>query len=180
MIENKDWINTDATKRVPPETDAKPGVRPPRKTPVHFSPVEVFNRTIIVYVTVCTDKRNRILHRPQVHELLLDAWRKADAWLVGKCIVMPDHIHVFCSPRQGDLPLTRWVQFWKSLVSRSWPWIDEQPVWQKSFWYTQLRRGEGYASKWEYVSRNAVRKGLVENPDDWPFQGEMNVLDWHE
>jgi hypothetical protein len=30
--------------------------------------------------------------------------------------------------------------------------------------------------KWLYVRNNPVRHGLVEHPDDWPFQGVMNIL----
>ena len=42
----------------------------------------------------------------------------------------------------------------------------------------QLRRAESYDQKWRYVIDNPVRAGLVEVTEDWPFQGEMNSLDW--
>jgi hypothetical protein len=48
----------------------------------------------------------------------------------------------------------------------------------RDFWDTQLRRQESYDSKWEYVISNPVRAGLVKEPNDWPFQGELNVLPW--
>jgi hypothetical protein len=44
--------------------------------------------------------------------------------------------------------------------------------------HTQLRRSENYTEKWQYVLRNPVRAKLVENIEDWPYQGEMNVLMW--
>ncbi len=34
--------------------------------------------------------------------------------------------------------------------------------------------------KWEYIRHNPVRAGLVNDPDDWPYQGEMHVLRWHD
>jgi len=43
---------------------------------------------------------------------------------------------------------------------------------------TQLRRGESYDAKWDYVVANPVRAGLVSKSEDWPYQGEMNVLTW--
>lgn len=52
------------------------------------------------------------------------------------------------------------------------------PLWQRQCWDTQLRTGESYDAKWDYVRNNPVRKGLVASPDDWPFQGELNVLSW--
>jgi putative transposase len=154
---------------------------PRRKTPVHMPPLTAHNRAIIVFVTVCTDHRKPILARDDIHRLLLESWRAADAWLVGRYVVMPDHIHLFCAPNTVEpVPLEKWVRFWKSHASRHWPRPVEQPVWQKSFWDTQLRRGEGYASKWEYVRHNPVRHGLVSRPEDWLYQGELNVLEWHD
>ena len=54
------------------------------------------------------------------------------------------------------------------------------PLWQRDCWDRQLRTGESYTQKWEYVRNNPVRKGLVACADDWPYQGELNVLEWHE
>jgi putative transposase len=52
------------------------------------------------------------------------------------------------------------------------------PIWQRDFWDTQLRRNESYEEKWHYVIENPVRAGFVNNSEDWPYQGEINVLDW--
>jgi REP element-mobilizing transposase RayT len=96
-------------------------------------------------------------------------------------VLMPDHIHLFYAPSGCDYPpLAKWVQFWKSRSSQTWPRPEEQPIWQKSLWDTQLRRGEHFGEKWEYVRQNPVRKRLVVCPEGWPYQGEMNVFEWHE
>jgi len=54
----------------------------------------------------------------------------------------------------------------------------EQPIWQRDFWDTQLRRSENYDSKWQYVVDNPVRAGLARKADKWPFQGELSFLPW--
>ena len=54
------------------------------------------------------------------------------------------------------------------------------PLFQRDCWDRQLRTGESYAQKWEYVRNNPVRKGLVAHADEWPYQGQVNVLEWHE
>src|SRR2546423_8397539 len=112
--------------------------------------------------------------------VVIDAWSQAKSWLVGRYVIMPDHIHLFCAP--GVFPreaIAPWVRFWKNLASRKWPRPNEQPVWQRDFWDTQLRRRhESYRSKWEYVVANPVRAGLVTSPKEWPFQGELNLLRW--
>ena len=53
-------------------------------------------------------------------------------------------------------------------------------VWQRDYWDRQLRSGESYSEKWAYVRANPVRAGLVARPEDWPYQGEMCELRWHD
>jgi putative transposase len=49
-------------------------------------------------------------------------------------------------------------------------------IWQEEFFDHILRSSESYSQKWEYVKENPVRAGLVNNSDDWPFQGEIESL----
>jgi len=160
----------DAQKRIPPGRD--------RKHPIHLPPGEKHNRAIIIYVTVCTAKRRPILASPRVHGVILRAWRGAPTWLVGRYVVMPDHVHFFCAPDGMTAPsLERWMRYWKSTVTGAIG-AKKGQVWQRDHWDRQLRSSESYASKWEYVRRNPVRHGLCQDPDDWPYQGELNILQW--
>ena len=134
----------------------------------------------MVFVTVNAHQRKPILAKTDVANVILSAWKQADTWLVGRYVIMPDHLHFFCAPRDLSVGLKRWIKFWKSQVSLRWPRPDEQPVWQLDFWDTQLRRGESYSEKWDYVWRNPVRKGLATRPEDWPYAGELNILVWHD
>lgn len=150
-----------------------------RRHPVHTPPHERFNTPIIIFVTVCTKDRKPLLANSKAHTVLRDAWEAANSWLVGRYVIMPDHLHLFCAP----LPLIpqsleKWVNFWKSVAARRWPRRDETPIWQRHFWDTQLRRGESYDAKWDYVVGNPVREGLVRKSEDWSYQGEMNFLRW--
>ena len=152
-----------------------------RKHPVHWPAYERDNLSILIFVTVCAQKRRKILADAASVEVILDAWRAADHWLVGRYVILPDHIHLFCSPgRLGALAVKRWIAFWKSRASNHWPHREQHPIWQIDGWDTQLRRGESYSAKWEYVRNNPVRHGLVARAEDWPYQGEMNVLQWHD
>ncbi len=161
--------------------DGHSGEYPARKQPAHLPVARLGFRSVVVFVTVCAESRKPIFTTEAVHHVLLSAWRRADAWSVGRYTIMPDHIHLFCAPATPDYPaLGRWIQFWKALTSRQWPVPHQQPVWQRDHWDRQLRCGESYAAKWTYVRENPVRKHLVETADAWPYQGEMNVLWWHE
>jgi putative transposase len=154
---------------------------PRRRRPAHPAMVDWRNRATIVFLTVCTRNRKRCLASAEALALICAAWRAADSWRVGRFTILPDHLHLFCAPATFPLrPLDQWINFWRRMVSRSWPLPLATPLWQKDFWDTQLRSGESYAGKWEYVRNNQVRHGLVARASEWPFQGEMNVLPWHD
>ena len=218
------------------------------------------NRAIMLYVTVVTGKRNAMLADKAVQDCIVAAWKAAADWLVGRYVIMPDHIHFFCTPATYPPPdFHRWMKQWKAQVSRSFPIgvragrahgrvalvatgtpadtshgrvalvatetpVDTlhgrvalvatgngadaaatsaalpptddaaatsaalpnvplsrpPPLFQRDCWDRQLRTGESYAQKWEYVRNNPVRKGLVAHADEWPYQGQVNVLEWHE
>jgi REP element-mobilizing transposase RayT len=177
------------------EDDRQGETLPSRKHPAHPPVVEAFNRSVIIFVTVCTKDRHCVLANAFMHELLRRAWESADRWTVGRYVVMPDHTHLFCAP--GTWPPTsikKWVEYWKGCVSRElkghgplaeYGRGETRPstpdsLWQRDCWDTQLRRGESYHAKWEYVRFNPVRADLCGLPNDWPYQGEMNVLQWHD
>jgi len=150
-----------------------------RRHPARQDLREIGNRPAIVFLTVCTKSKKQILANEAVHDTLREAWKAADSWLVGRYVLMPDHLHLFCSPTMNaSAPLIQWVSFWKSHAARNWPKREDAPVWQRDFWDTQLRKEESYAEKWKYVVENPVRAALVTRSSDWPYQGEIHELHW--
>jgi putative transposase len=149
-----------------------------RKHPIHFSPLEAHNRPVIIYMTICTAKRRAILATPSVHEAIVKSWVQASTWLVGRYVMLPNHVHFFCAPNGIDAPsLERWMSFWKSRVTTAIG-KNKGEVWQRDHWDRQSRRGESYDEKWDYVRNNPVRHGYVKNADEWPYQGVLNELRW--
>lgn len=130
----------------------------------------------IVFLTVCTKDREPWLAQPHVHEFLHKIWLEEKAWLVGRYVLMPDHLHLFCAPHDLRVSLNAWVSYWKRRFSRLR--LPACGRWQRDCWDTRLRRSDGYIAKWDYVRLNPVRKGLCATPDDWPYQGEIHVLPW--
>jgi putative transposase len=55
--------------------------------------------------------------------------------------------------------------------------ISDAPLWQRGFFDHVLRGDESYAQRCDYVRANPVRAGLVNDPDAWPFAGEIGVID---
>ena len=154
---------------------------PERHTPARRGTDDLGDRSNLIFLTVCTNGRKPILDKPDIHELLQAIWSAGTQWRVGRYVLMPDHLHLFCMPAVREPENVRdWVAYWKSRSSARWPRVGEQPIWQREAWDRQVRRGESYGAKWEYVRNNPVRAGLVACADDWPFQGELNRLAWHE
>lgn len=133
-------------------------------------------RPTIVFLTVCTKSRLAWLTTEEVHAALRAGWARADAWLVGEYVLMPDHLHLFCAPHDLDVSLNQWVTFWKRECTRNLGRAEWR--WQSGHWDSRLRRQESYTEKWHYVRMNPVRKGLGANPEAWPFQGRMHELRW--
>ena len=146
-----------------------------RKHPARGVFIE-FGKANIVFLTVCTKNRTPWLVHPSVHSSLVAIWSDATAWAVGKYVIMPDHIHLFCAPSDLSCSLHNWITYWKRMFSRKK--IQHAGEWQRDFWDTRLRRHENYSEKWEYVRNNPVRAGLVKNSDEWPYQGMLHLLPW--
>ena len=60
----------------------------------------------------------------------------------------------------------------KSVVAaiKSWGATKAGVDWQRDFFDHRLRGWESAQEKATYIRMNPVRAGLVENPEDWPFQ----------
>ncbi len=103
---------------------------------------------------------------------------KRDGWFVGRFVLMPDHVHFFAVSTQASKPRDDWHKMWKSVSARRLmrEFKLKAPVWQPDTFDHILRSSRSYAEKWHYVRENPVRRGLVKRAEDWPWQGEINIL----
>jgi REP element-mobilizing transposase RayT len=145
----------------------------------------------IYFITTCTLERRAILGSKEVAAILVDEWRRAHdrhGWAIGRYVIMPDHVHFFCSAELDAKTLPIFMQRWKEWTSKRI--VREHAVagladpglklsgnlWQEEFFDHVLRSAESYGQKWEYVKENPVRAGLVETSDQWAWQGEIESL----
>ena len=143
--------------------------RPPR-LPVVF---QEYNPPLY-FVTFCTLERRACLNIKAVHEAFV---KYASAGIqkgagVGRYVIMPDHVHVFVRGSPGFV-LGVWVKGLKRAVGSSVILPVGHGLWQAGYFDHLIRHSESYAEKWQYVRENPVRKGLVAQAGDWPFQGEI-------
>ena len=135
----------------------------------------------IYFITTCTFHRRAILASREVAEILIDEWRNAynrHGWAIGRYVIMPDHVHFFCSAELDAKALPIFMQAWKQWTSKRM--VRELgvagKVWQEEFFDHVLRSSESYSHKWDYVKENPVRAGLVKGSHEWSWQGEIASL----
>ena len=144
--------------------------RPPR-----LDPFQKYDPSLYL-VTFNTHRRQRLLANDRVHSCFVKFARVAleRGIVVGRYVIMPDHIHLFVAGHY-DFVLDQWVRALKRTLSTSI--CVPRPHWQKGFFDHLIRHEESHCQKWEYVVQNPVRAALVSNPDDWPWQGEIETIE---
>ncbi len=89
---------------------------------------------------------------------------------------MPDHLHLFCAPRDLNYTIEQWIAFWKRDFRR----VHRQSEWrfQSRGWHHRMRTAQEYSDKWLYIQENPLRRGLVKRMEDWPFKGKVFDVHW--
>jgi putative transposase len=138
----------------------------------------------VYFITTCTHGRKNLLIETGVADVLLGEWaaaRERHGWLIGRYVIMPDHVHFFCAEQAGGAkqPLSRFMERWKEWTSKGLcrAKLGTAPVWQAGFFDHVVRSDESYADKWLYVRENPVRAGMVSAWSDWPLQGWIDFDD---
>ena len=146
--------------------------------PIRLS--QVFNSQPLYFVTFCTHRRRACLASAECHTAFIEFAHRAYHNVniaVGRYVIMPDHIHLFVRGAE-DFVLGRWTGMLKQFLAKAGglsPMVGQ--IWQEGFFDHVLRSDESYGKKWEYVRQNPVCAGMVEDPVDWPYQGEIVYID---
>jgi hypothetical protein len=66
----------------------------------HLAHVPSFRDNPIVFLTTCTFQQRKILASSECETILRTIWQRSadhDGWYVGNYVLMPDHLHFFCT-----------------------------------------------------------------------------------
>jgi REP element-mobilizing transposase RayT len=123
----------------------------------------------------------RVAHRTPATALLAKEFAKRAHTqhniAVGRYVIMPDHLHRFVRG-PDDFQLGQWIGMLKQHLAKAIESSEtSRPLWQRGFFDHLLRSEESYGQKWNYVRENPVRAGLVERAEDWPYAGEIVIID---
>ena len=90
--------------------------------------------------------------------------------------LMPDHFHALIGPGESSRTLGGICGAFKSLSTREhWKWHDGK-LWQRQFFDHIVRNQQDFEETLEYIRMNPVRRGLVKNPEDWPYTERLDYL----
>jgi len=134
-----------------------------------------------IHVTICTDNKKNIfdseVNAKIVIEELLKTSKDLEFRVVCYCL-MPDHLHIIISPGDSNLPLSKFLNVFKgrtATILREREGLNK--IWQRSAFDHVIRAEEGLKAVVEYIMNNPVRKGIVEESNNYPhsewFEGEV-------
>jgi putative transposase len=125
------------------------------------------------FITICAHMYQNRFQRDEVAELMvatLFKYRDVGEFELHEYVVMPDHIHVLVSLPDGQ-PLSRIVQLIKGGFSHTLRehGIAMRTVWQSGHHDRRVRDENEFAEMVEYVRQNPVRRGLVQEAEEYPY-----------
>jgi len=132
------------------------------------------------FITVCTKKGMSVLKGDFALEITqcLRQLREKYSFKIYAYCVMPDHIHLLLAPGDSKLSVSRFIQGFKSIITRIYSSTGRQgKLWQRYFYDHVLRNEEDLKNVALYVLENPVRKGMVENWQDYPYCGIVDKLE---
>jgi putative transposase len=114
---------------------------------------------------------------------ILEQTRQAYDFVVVGYVVMPEHFHLLISePEKGNPSLVMQVlkqRFARRILRQvrrraaclvgSLPRSNLEHVWQTRFYDFNVWTARKHVEKLRYMHRNPVKRGLVPEPDQWPW-----------
>ena len=163
--------------RFPQGSGYKTCVRQYPKLPPRLRWIFAYNP--LFFITFCTYERRKVLASDAEHKAFVTF--AANAYsdhniAVGRYVILPDHVHLFVRG-PDDFQLGPWVGMLKQVLAKHIVLAGILPIWQRGFFDHVLRNDESYGDKWNYVRENPVRAGLVNDPEEWRYSGEIVVID---
>ncbi len=88
---------------------------------------------------------------------------------------MPDHFHALIGIGESEMTLGAICGAFKSLSNKAFWQFGEGKLWQRQFFDHIIRNEQNFLENVEYIKQNPVRKGLVDNCEDWEFTGSPDL-----
>jgi len=125
------------------------------------------------FITFCCSKKQKIFLEKENAEIVFDSldWLEKNKYIdLYFCIVMPDHVHLILQ-LIGNKVLSEVIKSLKQFTGKK---IKQNiglttNIWQEGFYDHYIRQDESLLEVVKYSWFNPVRKGLVEDPNEYPY-----------
>jgi len=168
MILMKPKIKSDG-QECPSHTDLDRMYEYRRKLP-HYQPAG--RRLFITFRKNCRDPFPPHARDAVLQHCLHDHGKR---YQLHAAVVMPEHLHLLLTPLRDEqgwpYGLPSILKALKGTSARSVNRLlgSSGPVWQEESFDHVPRTQESFEAKLEYIRQNPVRRGLVQNPEDYPW-----------
>jgi putative transposase len=151
--------------------------------------VRIYGHGHLHFVTFSCYRREKLLGRVGARNLFVkvlgDVRKRREFALVGY-VVMPEHVHLLIGEPKKGSP-SKVIQALKQIVSRrlrskgrrksspnqmrlGFAVMEKRPhLWQRRFYDFNVWSPKKKLEKLRYMHSNPVKRGLVEDPKDWPW-----------
>jgi len=154
----------------------------------------------VYYITTNIYKQLPIFIRPSFIILLYDSlnfYRHQYNFRLLGYVIMPDHVHLMLWP-QKEATVSDFMRDFKTFtakriirqaqVEQKQDWLthfeqagketgrSDNKVWQDSYWDLNLVSDKFLRQKLNYIHRNPLRSGLVDNPEDYPYSSYRSYV----
>ena len=107
-------------------------------------------------------------------EEMLEQTRRLYRFYVSAYVVMPEHVHLLLSEPERRL-LSVALQALKQAVARRQK-VADPPFWQARYYDRNIWSKKAFDESRAYLHMNPVRRGLVENAEDWFWSSARHYL----
>jgi putative transposase len=148
-----------------------------RKERKHRLPLNIYKGKVKVTFTFCIEGKKILFDDKAIVnkflEILIEIKNKCNCknWVY---IFMPDHVHLVMEGNSEEADLWKMVVRFKQKTGF---WLSKNRKgirWQKDFYDHIHRKNEDLRKHIIYILDNSVRKGLIDNWEEYAFKGSLD------
>ena len=128
------------------------------------------------FLTLCTFSKQTFFNSCEIVTMIIDELKTISnkhAFDVHAYSFMPDHLHLLVTGRDSQSNLKKFIKDFKQSTGFLFNKQGNDKLWQTSFYDHVLRNDESIKDIAQYIWNNHVRKGMVKNFMDYPFNGSF-------
>jgi putative transposase len=139
----------------------------------HSDPAKIGAAARTFFVTSSILGKRHMLQSHRSARLFIEVlyhYRAEQKYLLHDFVVMPDHFHALIT-LGSEMSVERAVQFIKGgFAFRAGKELGfRSPIWERGFSEVRIHDVEHFLQVNQYIVKNPVKRGMVENPFDYPY-----------